>query len=205
MSDPINELLKNNRDWAAQTIVRDAQFFAHLTALQDPDYMWIGCSDSRVPANQITGLKPGEFFVQRKVANLVQHDDLNCMAALEYAVAVLRVRHVIVCGHYGCGGVQASFTGDAPKNVHKWLGPVHTMYARERANLDGLDESAKLDRLCEINVLQQKHSLCQTHVVQNAWNAGQELSVHAWIYNIGDGLLQILETTTRSNTESDTT
>jgi carbonic anhydrase len=182
MSDPINELLKNNRDWAAQTIVRDAQFFAHLTALQDPDYMWIGCSD-----------------------NLVQHDDLNCMAALEYAVAVLRVRHVIVCGHYGCGGVQASFTGDAPKNVHKWLGPVHTMYARERANLDGLDDSAKLDRLCEINVLQQKHSLCQTHVVQNAWNAGQELSVHAWIYNIGDGLLQILETTTRSNTESDTT
>jgi carbonic anhydrase len=200
MPDTLEKLLNNNRNWAARAVALDADFFSSLTELQQPEYLWIGCSDSRVPANQITGLRPGEVFVHRNVANIVKHDDLNCMSVVEYAVGVLKVRHVIVCGHYGCGGVQATITGDAPENVKRWLEPVQDLYQQQREALDDLSEQAKLDRLCELNVLEQTHRLCTSQVVQQTWKSGQELMVHAWIYDIADGLLTGLQTTTSADT-----
>jgi carbonic anhydrase len=195
LSAPPNlaELFANNRRWAAKRVAADPQFFQRLLEQQLPAYLWIGCSDSRVPANEIVGLLPGELFVHRNVANVVVHTDLNCLSVLQFAVDVLRVRHVIVCGHYGCGGVRAAFEGAKFGLIDNWLRHVQDVRHKHASLLNGhLDGSASLDRLCELNVLDQAHNVCATTIVQDAWTRGQDLTVHALIYRLSDGLLRDL-------------
>ncbi|HEX4959654.1 MAG TPA: carbonate dehydratase [Thermoanaerobaculia bacterium] len=187
------ELFVSNRRWAAEMVEREPAFFMNLTALQTPSYLWIGCSDSRVPANQIVGLPPGEMFVHRNVANVVVHTDLNCLSVLQFAVEVLRVRHVIVCGHYGCGGVRAALDGAKLGLIDNWLRHVQDVRGKHAALLDSLaDTAARADRLCELNVLEQAVHVCETTIVQDAWERGQDLTVHGWIYRLDDGLLRDL-------------
>jgi carbonic anhydrase len=189
----LKQLFDNNRAWAAGVTARDPEFFATLSRQQSPRYLWIGCADSRVPANEIVGLRPGELFVHRNVANVVVHTDLNCLAVLQYAVDVLKVEHVIVCGHYGCGGVQAADAGQSLGLVDGWLRHVKEVRERHRALLDGEAEPvARVNRLCELNVIEQVRSVCSTSVVHEAWRRGQRLSVHGWIYALRDGLLRDL-------------
>ena len=176
--------------------MKEAQpdFFERLVRQQAPRYLWIGCSDSRVPANEIVGLLPGELFVHRNVANLVVHTDLNCLSVLQYAVDVLRVEHVIVCGHYGCGGIAAAHRAAPLGLIDNWLRHIQDTQQRHRTELDAVGDEAKaLDRLCELNVLHQAHNVCRTTIAQDAWKRGQQLVVHAWIYRLNDGLLQDLE------------
>jgi len=185
------ELFENNRRWAEAAVARVPDFFSSLKAQQSPQYLWIGCSDSRVPANQIVGLLPGELFVHRNVANVVVHTDLNCLSVLQYAVDVLRVRHVIVCGHYGCGGVRAALEEAKLGLIDNWLRHVQDVRATHDAEVEragGCDGRA--DRLCELNVIEQASHVCETTVVQDAWARGQALTVHAWIYAIDDGRLR---------------
>ena len=185
------ELFENNRRWAASCVAREPDFFSKLKAQQSPEYLWIGCSDSRVPANDIVGLLPGELFVHRNVANVVVHTDLNCLSVLQYAVDVLRVRHVIVCGHYGCGGVREALDERKLGLIDNWLRHVQDVRAKYHVEVDnavGLD--ARVDRLCELNVIEQAVHVCKTTVVQDAWARGQSLSVHAWIYALDDGRLR---------------
>jgi len=192
----LSDLLANNQAWAAEMIRHDAGFFERLSRQQAPRYLWIGCSDSRVPANQIVGLLPGEMFVHRNVANVVVHTDLNCLSALQFAVDVLRVEHVIVCGHYGCGGVRAALRQEKLGLIDNWLRHVHDVRCKHRAQLDALDSELKQhDRLCELNVIEQVANVSQTTVVCDAWNRGQALAVHGWIYGLQDGLLRDLDTT----------
>ena len=192
MSD-LAELLENNRAWAAEMTRRDPDFFRRLLQQQAPAYLWIGCSDSRVPANQIVGLQPGEMFVHRNVANVVVHADLNCLSVIQFAVEVLRVRHIIVCGHYGCGGVRAALRNDRLGLIDNWLRHVQDVRGKHRAQLDALpDETRQHDRLCELNVIEQVVNVSQTTVVQEAWGRGQPLSVNGWIYGLGDGRLHDL-------------
>ncbi len=192
MSD-LENLLENNQFWATSIKTDDPDFFTRLAQQQTPEYLWIGCSDSRVPANQIVGLLPGELFVHRNIANVVVHTDINCLSVLEFAIDVLQVKHVIVCGHYGCGGVVASMKDRQIGVVDNWLRNIRDIYYNNKASLAGLaDEKARIDRLCELNVIQQVANVSHTNVVQNAWKRGQELSVHGWIYDIHDGLLQKL-------------
>ncbi len=192
MSD-LSRLLENNRAWSAEMRLREPEFFAQLSRHQAPQYLWIGCSDSRVPANQIVGLLPGEMFVHRNVANVVIHADLNCLSVMQYAVDVLRVRHVIVCGHYGCGGVLAALRNDRLGLIDNWLRHVQDVYGMHRAPLDALPtEARRHDRLCELNVIEQTVNVCQTTVVREAWGRGQPLMVHGWIYGLSDGLLREL-------------
>lgn len=187
------ELLENNRRWAAERVERDPAFFARLTALQAPPYLWIGCSDSRVPANEIVGLLPGEMFVHRNVANVVVHTDLNCLSVLQYAVDVLRVRDIMVVGHYGCGGVRAALDGAQLGLIDNWLRHVKDVRARHRALVEAQrEQEARINRLCELNVIEQAANVCETTVVQDAWARGQSLSVHGWIYGLHDGLLRDL-------------
>jgi carbonic anhydrase len=187
------DLLSNNRRWAADRVRRDPEFFSRLTAQQTPKYLWIGCSDSRVPANEIVGLLPGELFVHRNVANVVVHTDLNCLAVLQFAVDVLRVRHVIVCGHYGCGGVRAAYEDAKLGLIDNWLRHVQDVRATYAAALEAAPEGEpRLDRLCELNVLAQSRHVCETTIVQDAWARQQELTVHSWIYRLSDGLLRDL-------------
>jgi len=189
----LSDLLANNQAWAAEMIRHDAGFFERLSRQQAPRYLWIGCSDSRVPANQIVGLLPGEMFVHRNVANVVVHTDLNCLSALQFAVDVLRVEHVIVCGHYGCGGVRAALRQEKLGLIDNWLRHVHDVRCKHRAQLDALDSELKQhDRLCELNVIEQVANVSQTTVVCDAWNRGQALAVHGWIYGLHDGLLRDL-------------
>jgi carbonic anhydrase len=172
---------------------QDPQFFARLTKQQVPEYLWIGCSDSRVPANEIVGLLPGELFVHRNVANIVLHADANCLSCMQYAVDVLRVKHIIVCGHYGCGGVLAALRDDRLGLVDNWLRHVQDVRWKHKAELEGLpDESKRHRRLCELNVVEQAMNVAQTTVVRDAWSRGQPLVVHGWIYDIADGLLRDL-------------
>ncbi len=194
MSD-IDELFENNHAWAAEMTRRDPEFFARLARQQRPRYLWIGCSDSRVPANQIVGLLPGEMFVHRNVANLVSHTDFNCLATIQFAVEVLRVRHVIVCGHYGCGGVLAALRDDRLGLIDNWLRRIQDVHARHRKEVDALGaEAQRHERLCELNVLAQMENVGRTTIVRDAWARGEELSVHGWIYDIRDGLLRDLGT-----------
>jgi carbonic anhydrase len=187
------ELFANNRQWAAEMVARDPAFFAQLTAQQAPAYLWIGCSDSRVPANQIVGLAPGQMFVHRNVANVVVPTDINCLSVLQYAVEVLGVRHVIVCGHYGCGGVKAALAGTRLGLIDAWLRHVQEVGLKYAARLDALaSPEARADRLCELNVLEQAVNVCETPIVRDAWARGQDLSVHAWVYSLADGLLRDL-------------
>jgi carbonic anhydrase len=188
-------LFENNRKWARATTEREPSFFQSLSEQQSPKYLWIGCSDSRVPANEIVGLRPGELFVHRNVANVVVHTDLNCLSVLQYAVDFLKVEHVIVCGHYGCGGVRAAYANQSLGLIDNWL--RHVQDVRDRypdlmAMVAG-DEEAAVDRLCELNVIEQARDVCQTTVVQDAWGRGQPLSVHGWIYDLRDGLLRDLQ------------
>ncbi len=188
----LSNLFENNRNWAARMLASDPEFFDKL-AEQRPEHLWIGCSDSRVPANQIVGLLPGEVFVHRNVANLVVHTDLNCLSVIQYAVEVLKVKHVIVCGHYGCGGVKAALDNRENGLIDNWIRNIQDVHRLRQAEIDacGTDQE-KHDKLCELNVVEQVSNVCHTTIVQNAWKAGQPLNVHGWIYGIGDGLLKDL-------------
>jgi carbonic anhydrase len=185
-------LFENNRRWAADITARRPDFFVRLAGQQAPKYLWIGCSDSRVPANEIVGLDPGELFVHRNVANLVVHTDLNCLSVLQFAVDVLRVEHVIVTGHYGCGGVQAALHDAKLGLIDNWLRHVRDVRNQHRALLAATPSGKRAARLCELNVIEQAHHVCETTVVQDAWARGQPLTVHSWIYGLEDGRLRDL-------------
>jgi carbonic anhydrase len=190
----LSHLFANNRAWAEEMTARQPDFFNRLARQQTPQYLWIGCSDSRVPANQIVGLLPGEMFVHRNVANVVVHTDLNCLSAIQFAVEVLRVGHIIVCGHYGCGGVLASLRDDKLGLIDNWLRHVQDVRLKHRAQLDSLEtEAQRHDRLCELNVIEQVVNVSRTTVVQEAWARGQALAVNGWVYALRDGLLQDLD------------
>ena len=193
------KLFENNRRWASEMTSRDPDFFKALAERQKPEILWIGCSDSRVPANQIVGLDPGEVFVHRNIANLVVHSDFNCLSVIEYAVDVLRVEHVIVCGHYGCGGVAAAGENHHLGLIDNWLRHIRDVRQKHEGVLAAIDDDVeRTNRLCELNVIEQVRNVCHTTVVQGAWDRGQTLSVHGWIYAIENGLLEDLEVTTMS-------
>jgi len=195
----LNQLFDNNRAWAAEMTRQDADFFKRLSAQQAPRYLWIGCSDSRVPANQIAGLLPGDMFVHRNVANVVVHADLNCLSAIQFAVDVLQVKDIIVCGHYGCGGVLAALQNQKLGLIDNWLRHVQDVLAKHRAEIDSLpSEQAQHDRLCELNVIEQVINVSQTTVVRDAFARHQSLSVHGWIYGLSDGLIRDLGVTVNS-------
>jgi len=189
----LKNLLENNRAWARKIKAQQPEFFQALSKQQSPTYLWVGCSDSRVPANEIVELMPGELFVHRNVANVVVHTDLNCLSVIQYAVDVLKVKHVIVCGHYGCGGVRAALNNYKLGLIDNWLRHVQDVRQKHAALLAGIsDESQRVDKLCELNVIEQVVNVCQTTIVQNAWEREQELAVHGWIYGLSDGLLRDL-------------
>ena len=189
----LKQLFANNRAWAAKMTRQDPEFFSRLSSQQAPEYLWIGCADSRVPANEIVGLAPGELFVHRNVANVVVHADLNCLSVLQFAVEVLQVHHIIVSGHYGCGGVRAALRDDRLGLVDNWLRHVQDVRWKHLAELESLaTEDERHRRLCELNVVEQVVNVSQTTVVRDAWARGQELSVHGWIYDLHDGLLRDL-------------
>lgn len=185
----ISSLLDRNRHWATRRQHEDPEFFTRLSHQQSPEYLWIGCSDSRVPANEIVGLLPGELFVHRNVANLVVHTDLNCLSVLQYAVDVLKVRHIILCGHYRCGGVGAALLQQPLGLIDNWLRHLQDIATKHAARLPS-SEAGKIHRLCELNVLEQAVNTCRTTIVQDAWRRGHDLHVHGVIYDIADGLLQ---------------
>ncbi len=190
----LENLFTNNRAWAEEMTRQDPAFFARLAQQQAPRYLWIGCSDSRVPANQIVGLLPGDMFVHRNVANVVVHTDLNCLSTIQFAVDVLRVEHIIVCGHYGCGGVLAALRDDRLGLIDNWLRNVQDVRWKHGAEVDALaDEPSRHNRLCELNVLEQVTNVKKTTIVRDAWARGQALSIHGWIYDIRDGLLREVE------------
>ena len=189
----LRHLFDNNRAWSERIRGQDPDFFAKLSRQQAPDFLWIGCSDSRVPANEIVGLLPGELFVHRNVANLVVHTDLNCLSVMQFAMEILKVRHIIVCGHYGCSGVQAALRGDRLGLSDNWLRHVDDVRQKHRDRV--ADAANAADRLCELNVVEQVANVCQTTITRDAWQRGQQLSVHGWIYSLQDGLLRDLGTT----------
>ena len=190
----LNQLFENNRAWAAEMTRDDADFFRRLSEQQSPHYLWIGCSDSRVPANQIVGLMAGDMFVHRNVANVVVHTDLNCLSAIQFAVEVLRVEHIIVCGHYGCGGVLAALQNNQLGLIDNWLRHVQDVRAKHQPQIDSLaTEQERHARLCELNVIEQVANVSQTTIVRDAWASNQTLAVHGWIYDLSDGLLRDLE------------
>lgn len=189
----LKQLFDNNREWAAQMIARDPHFFETLAAQQTPKYLWIGCADSRVPANEITGLMPGEIFVHRNIANVVVHTDLNCLSVIQYAVDVLKVADIIVCGHYGCGGVDAAMQNREYGLIDNWLRHLKDIYTKHEAALNAIaDATERANHFCEVNVIEQVYNVCHTTIVQGAWKRGQELNVHGWIYSVANGLLQDL-------------
>ena len=196
----LSDLLENNKVWAEKTERTTPGFFEQLSAQQYPEILWIGCSDSRVPANQIVGLLPGDVFVHRNVANIVNQTDLNCLSVIQYAVEVLKVKHIIVVGHYGCGGVKTALDNDRNGLIDNWLRNIKDTYALHQQELEQLtDEHQRIDRLCELNVIHQVANVSHTTVVQEAWTKGQDLTVHGWVYSIKDGLIKDLETSIKSN------
>jgi carbonic anhydrase len=200
--EDIKTLMANNRMWAAQMTSKDPSFFQRLSAQQAPAYLWIGCSDSRVPATELVSLLPGEMFVHRNVANVVVHSDLNCLAVLQYAVEVLRVRHIIVCGHYGCGGVEAALHNRSFGLIDNWLRHVQDVQKKHTGLLaECQDDTQRSRRLCELNVIEQVVNVCQTTIVHSAWQRGQGLAVHGWIYGLADGWLRDLGITTMQSSE----
>jgi carbonic anhydrase len=188
----LKQLLDNNRAWADSILASDPDFFKTLSTQQHPEYLWIGCSDSRVPANQITGLAPGEVFVHRNVANIVAETDFNVLAVLQYAVDVLKVRHIIVCGHYGCGGVRAALENFRHGMIDNWLSGIRALSRVHSKELDELEPEAAVDRLCELNVLSQARHVAHTTILEDAWERGQEISIHSWIYRLNTGLISPL-------------
>ena len=198
----LHHLFKQNREWSARIQEQDPEFFTKLTHQQAPEYLWIGCSDSRVPANQIVDLLPGALFVHRNVANVVTHTDLNCLSVMQFAVDVLKVKHIIVCGHYGCGGVKAAICDERHGLIDNWLRHILDIYKKHQACFTDLDEdSTRINRLCELNVIEQVVNVCQTTIVQDTWLRGQELTVHGWIYGVHDGLLRDLDMTITQSEE----
>src|SRR5438270_6739202 len=191
----MQNLFDNNKAWAKRIRQQDPEFFQKLSQQQSPAYLWIGCSDSRVPANEIVGLLPGELFVHRNIANLVVHTDLNCLSVLQFAVEILKVRHVIVTGHYGCSGVRAALRRDRLGLSDNWLRHVQDVRQKHEKTLQDFPESEAVDRLCEFNVLEQVNNVCSTTIAQDAWERGQELAIHGWIYGLHGGLLQDLNVT----------
>jgi carbonic anhydrase len=188
----LTSLFANNRAWSEKMTRQDPVFFRRLSEQQRPKYLWIGCSDSRVPANEIVGLLPGELFVHRNVANLVVHTDLNCLSVIQYAVDVLKVEHIIVCGHYGCGGVRAALEKADVGLVSNWLRHLVDVSEKFAGPLDKTPSDKRADKLCELNVVEQVRNVCQSTIVQNAWTAGRSLAVHGWVYSLDNGLLQDL-------------
>ena len=189
----LSELLRNNREWAENVRREDPQFFKRLSQQQAPKFLWIGCSDSRVPANQIMGLAPGEVFVHRNIANVMVHTDLNCLSVIQFAVDVLKVEHILVVGHYGCGGVHAALTGTRVGLADNWIRHVGDVALKHAPLLDGIDlESLRHARLCELNAIEQAANVCLTTIVEDAWARGQKLSVHGWVYSLHDGRVREL-------------
>jgi carbonic anhydrase len=192
----VDHLRKNNREWAALKVASDPDFFLRLERQQAPEYLWIGCSDSRVPANEIVGLDPGELFVHRNVANLAPPQDANYLSVLQFAVEVLKVRHILVVGHYGCGGIAAAVDGHRRGLVDHWLHPIREVHQRHRSELEAIaDPTQRLDRLCELNVIQQMKNVASDVFVQDAWGRSQPLSVHGWVYSLRNGLVTDLNVT----------
>ncbi|MEY2595514.1 MAG: hypothetical protein RI965_786 [Bacteroidota bacterium] len=190
---PYEKLLQENKHWAAETQAKDPDFFKNLVNLQSPEYLWIGCSDSRVPANQITGTQPGEIFVHRNIANMVVNTDLNLLSVLQYAVEVLHVKHIIVCGHYGCGGVQAAMTQKSLGIINKWLRNIKDVYRFHREEIDAIkDETKRTDRLVELNVQEQVLNLAKTSIIQKAWKENNAPDLHGWVYGLHNGLIKPL-------------
>ena len=190
--NPLRHLFDNNRDWVRGVLADDPEFFRTLARQQAPEYLWIGCSDSRVPANQITGLAPGEVFVHRNVANVVVHTDLNSLSVIQFAVDLLKVRHIMVVGHYGCSGVHAALNRTRVGIADNWLRHVRDVHEKHEALVDACAADARHDRLCELNAVEQAANVCHTTVVQDAWARGQDLTVHAWVYGLNDGLIHDL-------------
>jgi carbonic anhydrase len=190
--ESLENLLENNRRWAATRLAEDPEFFSRLVNQQSPEYLWIGCSDSRVPANQITGLAPGEVFVHRNVANVVVQTDMNLLSVLQFAVDVLKVKHVIVCGHYGCGGVKAALEGQRVGVVDNWLRHIRNIARRRSHELEGLGPLDAVDRLCELNVLANADNVARTTILEYAWERGQKVDVHSWIYSLDTGHIEVL-------------
>lgn len=198
----LSELLEKNRVWSLQQLQEDPDYFQRLVNQQAPKYLWIGCSDSRVPANQITGLNPGEVFVHRNIANVIVHTDLNCLSVVHYAIQVLKVQHVIVCGHYGCGGVRAALDGQSNGMIDNWLRHIEDVRERHVHLLDSIpDYDRKWAKLCELNVIEQVRNLARTTPVSDAWKSGQDLILHGWIYGLRDGRLIDLEMSALSRDE----
>ncbi len=203
--DPtLSRLLENNRRWAARIAHERPGFFAKLAKQQAPEVLWIGCSDSRVPANEIIDVLPGEVFVHRNVANQVMHVDFNCLAVMQFAVETLKVRHIIVCGHYGCGGVSASLKRHELGLIDNWLYGLSELRQQHRAIIDPLPKEAEVDALCEINVIEQVRNVCNTTILHEAWRRGQDVAVHGWIYGIHDGRLNDLGVTIATPDEAET-
>ncbi|MDT7525512.1 MULTISPECIES: carbonate dehydratase [Idiomarinaceae] len=194
----IRQLLANNAAWAERMLKANPDFFNQLVAQQSPEYLWIGCSDSRVPANQVVGMAPGELFVHRNVANQVIQTDFNCLSVVQYAVETLQVKHILVVGHYGCGGVKAATESCSHGLVDHWLFGIKDIYREYHQELEAIGDSrARLDRLCELNVIEQVRNLAKTTIIQQAWDRGQELAIHGWVYSIEDGLVRDMEVTVR--------
>ena len=200
--DELRHLFEQNAAWAREIQRRDPEFFSKLSGQQTPEYLWIGCSDSRVPANEIVGMLPGELFVHRNIANVVVHTDLNCLSVIQFAVEVLKVRHIIVCGHYGCSGVEAILRGDRLGLSDNWLRHVEDVREKHASRLPpATDFRQRSVRLCELNVMEQVVNVCQTSILKDAWSRGQDLTVHGWIYGLHDGLLSDLNTTVTAQAE----
>src|SRR5712671_7301393 len=196
------ELFRNNRSWAERIARSDPGFFEKLARQQSPQYLWIGCSDSRVPANDIVGLLPGELFVHRNIGNLVVHTDLNCLSVMQFAVDVLRVEHIIVCGHYGCSGVRAALMRERHGLADNWLRHIEDVQQQHAAQLAKLPEGGRPARLCELNVIEQVSNVCRSSILEDAWSRGQRVAVHGWIYDIHDGLLRDLDTMVSAKAET---
>ena len=195
----LKHLFDRNLAWAASIKENNPELFSLLSKQQEPKYLWIGCSDSRVPASRIVDLPPGELFVHRNIANMVVHTDLNCLSVIQYAVEVLKVKHIIVCGHYGCGGIKAAMENQEHGLIDNWLRHIKDVIRFYAEKLKGLEDNKKFDLLCELNVIEQVKNICNTTIVQKAWENGAELSVHGWIYNIKNGILNDLNTCITSN------
>ncbi|CAI8159111.1 carbonate dehydratase [Pseudidiomarina mangrovi] len=199
----IRQLIENNKNWAIKKRTEDPEFFQSLVAQQNPEYLWIGCSDSRVPANQVVGMAPGELFVHRNVANQVIQTDFNCLSVVQYAVDVLKVKHILVVGHYGCGGVQAAIDSTSHGLVDNWLFQIRDIHREYRQQLVGLAARPLLDRMCELNVIEQVRNLAKTTIIQSAWDRGQEVNLHGWVYSIEDGLVRDMNVTVDSRAALD--
>lgn len=190
MSDFYNKILERNKKWVEETLALDANYFQDLAKGQSPQLLWIGCSDSRVPANEIIGAKPGETFVHRNIANMVIHSDMNMLSVLDYAVNVLKVKHVLVCGHYGCGGIQAAMKNDSVGIIDNWIRHIKDVYRLHKVELDAIEnETERFNRFVELNVIEQVYDLAKTSIVQSAWKSGQELMLHGWVYGLNSGFV----------------